>query len=163
MKQAGRIRPQRPVGIVCQHKPVELLLVHPPDQIFRHAIATVGAHLVVQVITRTAGGNFNDQLRRPFHVVIRVQTRTPARCRFNAQQRVRLRLVVQVQTNCGVVRGLYPWRIGADGRSGESVLHAFDVHAGFDCRRNSFAMMNSQSFPRPTVVVALRESRSVGL
>ena len=58
----------------------------------------------VPLITRTAGGNFNDQLRRSFHVVIRTQTRTPAGCRFNAQQRVRLRLVVQVQTDRGVVR-----------------------------------------------------------
>jgi hypothetical protein len=72
-------------------------------EVLLDSVAAVGVELLMQVVADAACRNFDDQLGWAFEVAVRGDARTPAnRCR-QAQQEVRLRLVVEVESQRRVV------------------------------------------------------------
>ena len=70
----------------------------------RTPVAAIDVQLVVQIVGSTAGRDLHDQLRRPFDVVVVADARLAAGFRLDEEGRIRLELVVEVQSDRGVVQ-----------------------------------------------------------
>ena len=76
---------ERYVVVAHDDEPIELPFVNAPYEVLVHAIATVRLQFVMQVAGRAAGRDLDDQLGRPFHVVVLVEPRMATRGRIEAQ------------------------------------------------------------------------------
>jgi hypothetical protein len=94
---------QRPVGALLQNEPVDPLVLDLPDDVLLHPAPPVDPFLVVQVVRCATMSHLYNQLRRAFNVVVLTDSRLPTRLLVDSEQGIRLRLVVQVKANRGVV------------------------------------------------------------
>ena len=115
LQYGGRGRRQRSVLPFAQLEPVDMVFQHPPHHVLLHAVAPIGAQLVVQTDRGADGGDLDDQLRGTVEVIIGADAGAVARGRNNTQQGVGLRLVVQVKPHRGVVSRPPPRRLRAVG------------------------------------------------
>ncbi len=90
-KKTSGVRLQGNVLTVLKAKPAECSIVDLPAQILLHLVAAVDVFFLVEVVGSAAGGNFDDQFRRAFDII--VFTDNGLSSSFKTQQAVRLGFV----------------------------------------------------------------------
>ncbi len=85
--------------------PVHLAVEYPPDHIFAHAVASVDLELLAQIEADAAGGHLGDEFRRPLNISIVADPDLTATLGQDDEKAVRLRFVVQIQTDAAVIPG----------------------------------------------------------
>src|SRR5947207_8207646 len=66
----------------------------------------------MKIITGAAGGNFANQFGRAFDIAVTISAGLSAMIRKNSKESVRLRFVIQVYAQGGIVASLHSWSIG---------------------------------------------------
>lgn len=110
--EAILIRSQRHVLFIAEPPPKEALFAGYPNQILEDAIAAIGILLLVQVAGRATGSHLGRKFGCAFNIIVRAVAGLAARFRQNAQDRVGLRLVVQIKANGCVVTDLHSRGVG---------------------------------------------------
>src|SRR5208283_5987860 len=97
---------------IAKDKPVDLSILHAPDDVFTDAATTVDVELLVEIDAHAAGCDLRDQFGGSFNVVIFRDAGLTTALGINHQQCVGLGLIVQVEPGTGVVGGDNTFREG---------------------------------------------------
>ena len=82
-----------------QFPPNQPVLTSYPGQILQHAVAAVGALLLMEIVRARTRDDFYGQFRRSLEVIIGRNSRLATFGRGLDQHQIRLRLIVEVEPN----------------------------------------------------------------